>query len=444
MFLTQGRLITGWLIQTGFEIIDSISELKYLRIFSLIGWLATIFLWQKYSSRWCSIFELPKKISIVSAIILATGLPITVYIGWASCMEMFLGFSLALVASDLLFSEIFKKEIVDISMWKIILIIGLGLCSLFIYQTTFGAFLIPFFLYFLYYSKKIDKTLLIGIGFYFATSIIYYFLFAFTLKKMGIAPSERTQLTTNLLEKISFFFSGPIPLGFSLNLPYNYHGIISQIIYPILIVCVFVSIMKRHKKVLPIIRTTAVFLIFLALMYISVLSVPENFASYRTVLVVNLVCGIAIFEAVYSFISKETHKRIFSYCFCVLLIIIGTNNYNRQFRIPLNYEYNRLRDEIGKKYSSVIDSIFFIRASETIFQKTHDIGNYKDELGVPSTYKDWTPEPLVRQIIYEITGDRKIAAKVKFYQEAGAEMTFEKISSNVIFINMDSLLLKKY
>jgi len=442
MFLIQGRFITGWMIQIGFGLIDSISELKYLRIFSLVGWIATILLWQYLANKWCSRLKLSKELPIVSAIILATGIPMTVYVGWASCMEMFLGFSLAIIASNLLFSEIFKREIVEISNWRIVLIIVLGLCSLFIYQTTFGAFLIPFFLYYFYCNKKFDKTVLIGIGFYIVISAIYYFLFKYSLIKMGINPSERTQLASNILKKISFLFSGPLPLGFSLNFPYNYHGIISQTIYPLLLLCMILSFIKENKKIIPVIQQVAIFFLFLFLMYISVLAVPENFASYRTVLVINLICGIAIFKAINSLLPKEKIKRIFSSLFCILLIGFAVNNYNRQFRIPLHYEYSKLRDEIEKNYKSGFTNILLIRPSENIFQKTHNIGNYKDELGIPSTYKDWTPEPLVRQIIYEISGNRSEASKINISQLSGSDLLSQKPSPNTTLIVMDSLLLK--
>ena len=40
---------------------------------------------------------------------------------------------------------------------------------------------------------------------------------------------------------------------------------------------------------------------------------------------------------------------------------------------------------------------------------------------MPSTYKDWTPEPLVKQIVYELTGNRQEAQslKVSVYRSEG-------------------------
>src|SRR6476661_10790135 len=45
MFHTQGRWLTGLLFQKLFSSISRIEQLKYLRIFSFMGWMLTTFAW---------------------------------------------------------------------------------------------------------------------------------------------------------------------------------------------------------------------------------------------------------------------------------------------------------------------------------------------------------------------------------------------------------------
>ncbi|MES1249856.1 MAG: hypothetical protein ABUL46_04185, partial [Chitinophaga rupis] len=49
------------------------------------------------------------------------------------------------------------------------------------------------------------------------------------------------------------------------------------------------------------------------------------------------------------------------------------------------------------------------------------IGSYKDEFGMPSTNKDWTPEPLLKQLVLELTGSRQQAEALKVTQYANME-----------------------
>src|SRR5689334_10588747 len=52
MFTTQGRLFTGILFTKLFAMITAIDQIRYLRIFSLCGWIALTILWQAYFNKW--------------------------------------------------------------------------------------------------------------------------------------------------------------------------------------------------------------------------------------------------------------------------------------------------------------------------------------------------------------------------------------------------------
>ncbi|HEY0066485.1 MAG TPA: hypothetical protein VGB46_03955, partial [Flavisolibacter sp.] len=91
MFLTQGRWLTGLLFRSFFGALSSIEELKYIRIFSFAGWVLTACLWLRFFRRWAAAATLDDRIPALAQVFLICSLPVAIYIGWASCFELFLG-----------------------------------------------------------------------------------------------------------------------------------------------------------------------------------------------------------------------------------------------------------------------------------------------------------------------------------------------------------------
>jgi hypothetical protein len=84
----------------------------------------------------------------------------------------------------------------------------------------------------------------------------------------------------------------------------------------------------------------------------------------------------------------------------------------------------------------------FVRADEEGFLPNFGIHHYKDEFGMPSTYKDWTPEPLVKQIVYEMTGSREKADRLQvvLYQKADEIHDKKELADpNTLFIDAHTL-----
>jgi len=51
MFMEQGRYITEKLLAFSFSTAETVSDLKFLRIFSLCGWVVVIPIWFSYSKK---------------------------------------------------------------------------------------------------------------------------------------------------------------------------------------------------------------------------------------------------------------------------------------------------------------------------------------------------------------------------------------------------------
>ena len=103
---------------------------------------------------------------------------------------------------------------------------------------------------------------------------------------------------------------------------------------------------------------------------------------------------------------------------CLFLIITGFYNYNFQFVNPVKTEHKAFITFMNKNMNAEIDTVYFIRADRFLFSDLFHIRPYKDEFGAPSTNKDWVPEPLVKQYLFESKGNRKQSENIKVIQFA--------------------------
>lgn len=415
MCLVQGRLLTGFIMQKLFSAISTINELKWIRILSFAGWVVAVLVWNIVLDNWKKVFNLNERWVFLLSIFLPCSIPIAIAIGWASCVELFLAFIFALLGGQLLFNNIYEKKSIHISTAGTILILLLSVCSLFLYQPMFGAFLLPFFMYHLNNRfKKADKVLFIGLAFYLAISLLYFFLFKYSLLKYSTGASDRTMLSVNPLGKVSFFFSQPLAQAFSFNFLYNMHGIFSQAFYPVMFVVWIISVFASEKgerlvwKLTYIIRV----LLIMMLIYISVLVAREKFASYRTMLCLNLAGAMLLIDAILRLTDRNVIKNMFTYIACGTIITVGWYNFNLNYIKPLKKEYQVLQTYFQQNYDSLKTKIYFVRPSEYLFTRLYNVNVYKDEFGLPSTFKDWTPEPLIRQMVFESTGNKDKARQI--------------------------------
>ncbi|MBS1574407.1 MAG: hypothetical protein JST09_03805 [Bacteroidetes bacterium] len=132
----------------------------------------------------------------------------------------------------------------------------------------------------------------------------------------------------------------------------------------------------------------------------------------------------------------------------LVLVVNAWYNFNKQYLQPVAKEYNDVRKFIESKYQEGIDTVYFIRPSEDFFVKQYNITRSWDEFGVPSTFFEWTPEFLVRQVILEKTGKREIAEKLSIKSWPGEENykisvpVTDTLSSKKMVVNVGEILSK--
>jgi hypothetical protein len=447
MFHTQGRWLTGLLFKKLFSSISRIEQIKYLRIFSLAGWILTTFTWGYFFKKWLRASNLKEELWWLSLAYFICGISVCVYIGWASCMEVFLAIAFGLLSTNTLFINLMRQEKkIQLSGKVIFSSLFFGIVSLFIYQPSFGIFLIPFFLRYIDRKKvKPDPVLITGLIFYFATYIIYYFCFKYSLKGYHIEASTRTEVHFDILKKISFFFSGPFPQGFSINLLFYAGSIFSQVFYVLVFLAWLVITFSRSspKGFTGKIFFVASILFLLALVYLPSMIAAENFPSYRTLFVFNLAVFLMVMESLFSLAKEERVRKIWLVITSAWVLGTGFYAFNFQYINPLKKEYSVLRNFFRKHYKPPVTQVYFIRADKFLFSPQFHTKVYRDELGAPSTYRDWVPEPIIKQMIFELTNNRNIAEKTTVKQFEN-RIDFDRSAppvndTNSVVIDMNSL-----
>jgi hypothetical protein len=120
-------------------------------------------------------------------------------------------------------------------------------------------------------------------------------------------------------------------------------------------------------------------------------------------------------------IKPVSWKQGFAIAAMLIFAAVGFYNFRSNFLNPIVKEYQLVRANVEKQYTPGINKVYFLRPPEDLYKEQYNVNYYRDEFGVPLTHKDWVPEPLVKQIIYEKTHDKSIADKVQIVMFAPEE-----------------------
>jgi len=182
------------------------------------------------------------------------------------------------------------------------------------------------------------------------------------------------------------------------------------------------------------------------LIYLPLLVGKESFSSYRTMFALNFVVAFALLETANQLIQKNTYKTIFGVVVICCFISIAYRNFRFNFIDTFKQEYKLVNNYFNKNYKTSVDTIYFLRPQQNIFYTLFGANSFNDEFGVPSTFKDWTPEPLIKQLIFEKTKNREVAKKVKiiqFTERNNFEAAIRKNDSSILVFDIP-FILEKY
>jgi hypothetical protein len=445
MDLVQGRLLTGLIFLKTFASIPTIAGLKIMRIISFFSWALFLVEFFRLGEKWRRVIGFDRSLLTISGVYIASSLSLAIYIGWGVCLQIGLACLLGLWAGHLLFITIMGQgEKTRIILLRMISILILSLLSFFLYQPAFAMFLFPLAVYLIIRRSGASlRILLTGVGTYLILTLLYYLLFRYSLKGFSVPPSSRAGISLDPLGKLGFFFSAPLSQAFSLNFLYNMHSILSQA-FPILMIAAWLILYIKMdpaaigKKMIFI----SLFLVLCMCIYLPVLVARENFASYRTMFVFNLVVTFFLTDLFLSLFRSVKWKALFSAALLCCFIGVGYRNFRLNFIDPLREEYGLLRQFVDTHYDHSIRTVYFMRPAEDLFHPRFGINAYKDEFGVPSTFRDWTPESLLKQVIFENTGDRALAdstAIIQFTDRASFTAQQNKRQPDALYIDMEAI-----
>jgi hypothetical protein len=139
-------------------------------------------------------------------------------------------------------------------------------------------------------------------------------------------------------------------------------------------------------------------------------------------------------EAFLAVLHSQIQVRRFTISVSLVLVVLAFYNFNIQYCNPLKQEYNALYNYINNTYTPGMQQVYFIRPDKNLFQ-AQGLRTYKDELGVPSTYRDWVPETIVKQLVYEKTGKRAQAAALQV-QQFETKAAFDSLHITIMAASM--------
>ena len=448
LFIDDGRWLTEILQSWLFKMADTIHDVTYLRLISLFGWLLCLPIWYVVIKKIIAKVPAYEYLPFFICLYLVTSLPFIASVQWATCMQFFIADTASLLAGAVVLKGIhFGKKWVVVSPLAVVMALLLGVAALFLYQGAFACFLIPFLLHFINpFNDKKDSVLISGLVVYFVVYVVYFVLYKVSFSLFNnIVPSPRNALYIDPWNKIKFFLARPLERSFRFTLITSEDSLISKISYPVLLGTLAVSTYIRYgraKWLYAVKHLTAIGVIFV-LSYLPPLLIQENYASNRTLMALNMCVFIVCFEMALYFIRSRRLLQIAGVA--VLLFFVGCARYNFQqvFLKPVKAETAALTTFIKQHYHPGIQTIHFIRPSEDFMAEKYQVNRSMDEFGVPTSCMSWVPEPLVKQLVYETTGNRQQALQLVVKQWASKEeytRSGENINSSILLVDVPAIM----
>jgi hypothetical protein len=446
-FTAQGRGIMELLIAISYKAVNTIKEITYIRVFALFTGLVCVPLWYVTIKRIAANGAGYEYLPFFSCLYFITCLPFSISVQWTSCMELPIANTAALLSGAIWYVSIRDKE----KLWSIpkgaaLAAVAVGLISLFSYQSGFGCFLIPFmFHYISAYTTRKDMVFVKGLAFYFLMYAVYFLLFRLQLAIYQLGSDGRAGIAFNPGDKIQFFFSQALKRAFWFNIVVNDQNKLARAMYKVLFVSwMLLAFIRFGKKgwLQAVKYIVASLLIFLAA-YTPSLLVMENFSSNRTLMAVDMCVWIVCAEMVLYVVKHIQVRKVMAFSIAAMLLIAGWYNFNIQFLKPIHEEYAGVKNYINQHYNKNITTIFFIQPAEDAFQQKYKLQSSMDEFGVPSTFFNWVPESLMRQLVFEKTGSREIADRltIKYWDNAESfAASGEQLTINTLVVSVPEIL----
>lgn len=446
MFLDDGRALTEWLQYPFFSRIDTLHEITYIRIISLLGWLVCLPLWYAIIKRIVH-RQVYGNLPFATCLYLVTSVPFVLSVQWATCMQFFIAQTCGLLSGVLVYNGIrFTGNRMRILAAPVVAALLLGVACMFFYQNAVGCYLIPFLLHFINpKAEQKNRMMIAGITVYFAVYVVYYILYRICLQAYDIPDINRNAIHFNPWEKIKWFLARPLERSFRFSVLTHEDSQVSKYYFMLMLAAWALLAFKRFGKTNAIKALTYLAVCFgiFVIAYLPNLIIKENFASNRTLFALNLCVWIVCAEMFFFFVRNKLALQISGIIVGTVFILAARNNFRNEFLHPVQQETLALKNYIQQHYHNRIRTVYFIRPPYDFFSKKYNIYESMDEFGVPQTYLEWVPDPLTRQLVFEKTRNRKQAEQLSIRQWTGKDSFIRSgaaVDSSVLVVDVQEIM----
>jgi hypothetical protein len=448
MFIDEGRYLTEVLQRWLFNMIDTIPQVKYMRLLSLFGWLLCLPIWYAVIKREVVNVSSYAYLPFFTCLYLITSLPFLVAVQWSTCLQFFIADTACLLAGALVLDSIRAKDPkLRMAFRAVILPLLLGIPSLFLYQGSWACFLVPVLLHFINpMNYKKDRVLMIGLQVYFLVNAVYFVVYKLSFSLFeNIPPDPRNSLYISPVEKLSFFLARPLERSFRFTLLTHEDSTLSKIFYAAMLTGLVVLAFVRFGpgKWLQAVKYLGVVGGVFVLSYLPALLIKESFASNRTLMALNMCVFIVCLEMVLYFIKNRRVLQIAGVAAFLFFVCCAYYNFQHAFLKPQVVETAALKNYMQEYYHKDIQTVHFIRPSEGFIAEKYRVHKSMDEFGVASSHFDWVPEPLVKQLVYEQTGNRQQAARLVVKHWASKEeytRSGEQLNNTTLLVDVPAIM----
>lgn len=407
--LGLGRPLHGVVVSIVFGAFDSIGDLRFVRLVTLLGMVLCA--WAVYS--WMRYRHMPRVIALVVAVVVMSLPTFQIYSGWATTVA----FPLALLiagAGGLLSQRVGEAPNRRVAAQRLMVAVGLGIVALLIYQPAGMAFLVVVFAD-LIVDLPNGRVLLRRI----ASNVIAFLLaagIAFLVLQIGTRGTDansRTNLVSDLTGKAEWFFGEALV---NASDPWHIRGSAGLVL--LLWIIIAGGLLAQASLVSPR-RWGALILVPAGVVaaYVPNLLTQESWAAYRSFVVLSpfiiLVLTVALrgYWRVLIAVARPTqwaHAQMMTVA-CLCAILVGTlfvlraqNLVSTLVVAPQAADYRALNTAVP---NAAIRGGYVLIAPEWYEGVAPQVAY--DEFGLPSTSVLWALQPMVGAILREhgMTGD---------------------------------------
>ena len=419
---------------------NTISDLKWVRLFSLIG--CAIFSVQMFYF----LLKLNVKVyeSALFSFLILTIPSFSVYYSWSATYEIPIVLNLCFFAGLILLKKP-KNTVAKVVNYLIALV--LVVTSLCLYQSAATIFIIPFVISFIIKKNFTIKRVIQLVLFLGVSLSVYFIVFKVSLYLYQIKPLGRTEI--NLLKfpvRIVIFYLKEMRM-----LLYGSGFLVAPILFLIIgsfsFFGFFYNLYKKSIKTFKGLYFVLFLILVLPLSYLPNLLSVDNYVCSRTI------APAAILVLFYQFIflrqlsiKSKTFKKI-TLTIVLLLIIFSSVNLNHYITRVHNKEYTAIKAAFNKIPIDNTKNILIIQPKNDFLQEYNFYEReYADEFGHISSSRIWVPKPLFNQIFKErldalnLLGNKNFDEKIEIYD---ADEYFVK-NENVIVINLIDILKTEF